>query len=63
MSFSFSSTVELRSSDLDLSNDKVAEGAKSDRALTVSFLDCSYSNCEIIKFGLFVFDISIASLN
>ena len=44
VSFSLSSYVELKSSVLDLSNDKEADGAKSDLALEVSFFDCSYSN-------------------
>ena len=55
--------LELKSSVLDLSKDNLAVGAKSDLALVVSFLDCSYSSLAIIKSGLFSFDISIASLN
>ena len=52
--------MALKSSVWDLSNDNVAEGAKSAFALVVSFFDCSYSNWAIIKFGLFFFEISIA---
>ena len=43
--------------------DNLAVGAKFDLALIVSFFDCLYSSSEIIKSGLFFFDISIASLN
>ena len=41
---------------MDLSNESDAVGAKSDLALEVSFLDCSYSSLAIIKSGLFFFD-------
>ena len=34
---------------------------RSDLAIVTSCSDCSYSNFEIIKFGLVVFEISIAS--
>ena len=48
---------------MDLSNDKVADGAKSDCALLVSFFDCSYSNWAIIKSGLFFSESFIAEFN
>ena len=63
LSCSLSSYVELKSSDLDLSKDNVAVGAKSDLALMVSFFDCSYSSWAIIRSGLLFFDIAIASFN
>ncbi len=48
-------------SDFELLNDKDADGDRSDLAIVTSFSDCSYSSLEIIKFGLVVFEISIAS--
>ena len=47
----------------DLSNESDAVGAKSDRALEISFLDCSCSNLAIIKLGLFFLDNSNALFN
>ena len=55
--------MELKSSVFDLSKDKVADGAKSDLALIVSFFACSYSSFAIIKSGLFFIDILIAEFN
>ena len=55
--------MELKSSVFDLSKDKVADGAKSDLALIVSFLACSYSSLAIIKSGLLFIDISIAEFS
>ena len=60
VSLSFSLIVELASSVLELLNDKAAEGEKSDLAIITSFSDCSYSNFDIIKFGLLIFEILIA---
>ena len=45
--------MELKSSLYDLSKDNLAVGDKSDFAIIVSFLDCSYSNLAIVKSGLF----------
>ena len=60
VSLSLSLIVELASSVLELLKDKVAEGERSDLAIITSFSDCSYSNLDIIKFGLLFFEISIA---
>ena len=61
ISLSRSPILELISSDFELLKDKDAEGDRSDLAIVTSFSDCSYSSLEIIKFGLFILDISIAS--
>ena len=58
-----SSYVELKSSDLEFSNESLAVGDKSDLAINTSFLDCWYSNLAIIKSGLFFFEISKALFN
>ena len=54
--------VALVSSDLELLKDKVAKGERSDLAIVTSFSDCSYSNLDIIKFGLLIFEISTDEL-
>ena len=61
ISLSRSPILELILSDFELLNDKDADGDRSDLAIVTSFSDCSYSSLEIIKFGLVVFEISIAS--
>ena len=62
VSFSLSSYVVFKSSVYDLSKDNFAVGAKSDLAIDLSLIDCSYSNFAIIKSGLFFFESSIAKL-
>ena len=49
VSFSLSSYVVFKSSVYDLSKDNFAVGAKSDLAIDLSLIDCSYSNFAIIK--------------
>ena len=61
ISLSRSPIIELTLSDFELLKDKDADGDRSDLAIITSCSDCSYSNFKIIKFGLVVFEISIAS--
>ena len=60
VSWSLSSTVELKSLDLVDSADNLAVGENSAIAILTSCCDCSYSNFAIIKSGLLPIDNSIA---